>query len=641
MITNSANKVIVAGNGVQTSFAFSFVGVAASDLSAIYTDANGNETVLAQGPGSTQFQVSLNTAQSGSLWGVGGSVTYNPGGTPIAIGTTLTIVREIAFTQSVSLQNQSSYGQYAQAAEQAMDLLEMQIQQIAEAQNRVLSAPIVDPSTINLTLPPAAQRANTGIAFDNEGNVIAGTLPVSGIISTAMQPVVDAASIAAARTALGLGTMATLTPNFGLQENVSGAGDVDVNFATDQDAANQTVVAAFHLTQRFATGALSYSLPRADTLWNGFGFWVMALAAPVTFAPNSNDNFPGLAGGASLVIPVGSQAYITTNAATSGTWWATGVQRIGLNSPLNLQINAAVSGSALTVALKDANGLDPSSTSPVLIAFRDPTLTGGDTQIAAITAALSITAPAGASFGTANGICSKLWLVAFNNAGAVVLGLWQSVTGGGTPTNVATLDESSKQSPAAIGAGSTSPATFYAASALANVAFRVLGYIEFGTAQATAGQWVEPPTKIQVAGIGIRRPGDRFNPVLNSTTTVGSTSSATFAALSSGQSALIVVSSPANLVRAGAAGTVGGNTNGQFSEIQMARGSTLIGVPQSNDCDVSTGHTIGGVSLTAYDAPQTAGGVTYNIYGKASAGGTLSYPFSSTGSTLELEEIMT
>ena len=196
-VSTSANKVIVAGNGAQTSFAFSFIGVAAADLSVIYTDASGNQTTLTQGPGATQYQVTLNAAAAGQLWGIGGSITYNPSGTPIATGTTLTIVRTIPYTQGISLQNQASFGQYAQSAETALDLLEMQVQQIGESQARVISAPIVDPSTINLTLPAAAQRANLALLFDSQGNVIAGQAPAAGTISSAMQPVVNAASLAA------------------------------------------------------------------------------------------------------------------------------------------------------------------------------------------------------------------------------------------------------------------------------------------------------------------------------------------------------------------------------------------------------------------------------------------------------------
>ncbi len=82
----------------------------------------------------------------------------------------------------------------------------MQTQQLAEQEGRTLQFPIVDQAPAT-TLPAAAQRANMGLAFDASGNPIAGTLP-SAAVSSAMMPVFQAASLTAARTALGLGAAA-------------------------------------------------------------------------------------------------------------------------------------------------------------------------------------------------------------------------------------------------------------------------------------------------------------------------------------------------------------------------------------------------------------------------------------------------
>ena len=184
-ITNSQNKIVIAGSGAQTSFGFGFVGVSASDISVIFTNSSGISTTLAQGPGSTQYQLTLNAPAPGQLWGIGGTVVYNPSGTPIPAGTTLTIVRDLPLEQTTSIQNQASFGQYLQATEQALDQVDMQVQQVGEAQNRVVSAPVVDPSGINLTLPAASFRANQLLGFDGSGNVIATSGSVA-VISTAI-----------------------------------------------------------------------------------------------------------------------------------------------------------------------------------------------------------------------------------------------------------------------------------------------------------------------------------------------------------------------------------------------------------------------------------------------------------------------
>lgn len=319
-VQSAANKTIALGNGVQTQFAFGFVGVAAAYLSVIFTDASGNETVLTQGAGATQYQIVLNAPVPGAIWGLGGTVTYNPSGTPIANGTTLTIFRTLPLTQAISLQNQISLAELGNGAETGLDTLEMQIQQVAEQINRVIVAPIVDPSTINLILPPAAQRANQVLAFDGAGNVIAGSTPATGIISTAMQPVVSAASLAAGRTAFGLGNIAVENIGAGLQDD--GAGSVRTASIISQVASNQAIHKANHTNFYAATGALNFTFDRANTLFNGFEITIYALTAAITLIPNAADQFIGLSSGTPLVVPQGSVTIITTDGATSGKFYA-------------------------------------------------------------------------------------------------------------------------------------------------------------------------------------------------------------------------------------------------------------------------------------------------------------------------------
>ena len=199
-VTNSTNKMIAQGNGATTVFSFTFIGVAASDVEVIFTDALGNQTVLTP----SQYTLALNPPLPGQLWGNGGSVTYPTvasGAPPIAAGTSLTIARELPYTQGISISNQTTA--YLSVIEQALDLLTMQAQQLAEQEGRTLQFPIVDlaPTT---TLPAAVQRANMGLAFDANGNPIAGALP-SVAVSSTMAPVFQASSLAAALQALGGG----------------------------------------------------------------------------------------------------------------------------------------------------------------------------------------------------------------------------------------------------------------------------------------------------------------------------------------------------------------------------------------------------------------------------------------------------
>ena len=347
-VNNSANKVIAAGNGVQTVFAFGFIAVAASNISVIVTDNLGNETTLS----TAQYSISLNAAGTGQLWSVGGAVTYPLSGSPIATGWTLTILRELSLTQLVSLSNQGN--QFPSAVESALDVLEMQIQQLSELFNRAISVPVVD---INapLPLPPVAQRANLARAFDSNGNPIAAALPSSGIISSAMQPVVDAASLAAGRAALGLGALATEGFGAGLQDD--GAGNARVSQTIVADATSQPVVAGFHLQRHIATGPITYTLARANTYWNGFGFWIeVPGGGQVTLAINAADSIEGQASGTSGFLSIGSSSFITTDAASAGTWRVQG-GFIGISGFLTM-VTSGVNGPTLKAGTNAASGDD-------------------------------------------------------------------------------------------------------------------------------------------------------------------------------------------------------------------------------------------------------------------------------------------
>lgn len=318
-VNSSTNRIVVLGNGVQTQFAFNFIGVGVPYISVILTDAGGTETPLTLGAGSNQYQLVLNPPVAGAIWGLGGTVTYNPGGVPIPSGSTLTILRTLPLTQAITLQNQASVAALGKGAETGIDTGVMQAQQINEKIGRAILANVTNLAP-PLPLPPAAQIANLGLCADASGNNIVGcSLAPNGIISSAMQPVVSAATLALGRAAFGLGSIAVESIGGGLEDD--GAGNVRTIEHVVQDSSNQAAGAAFHQTQRIASGPLTYTLARANTLFNGFSFTVTALTGSITFAPDANDNFPGLSGGASFIIPAGATAQITTDAATTGTWY--------------------------------------------------------------------------------------------------------------------------------------------------------------------------------------------------------------------------------------------------------------------------------------------------------------------------------
>lgn len=208
-VTAGSNKVTLQGNGASGppgmpfSLGTTFIGVNNQYIQVIYTDAAGLETVLA----ANQFTLTLTPGQPPN-WGYGGILVYPLTGAAIASGTSLTVVRTLPLAQAITLQNQSSYGQYASASETAMDLLDLQIQQIATTFARALVAPPTDPDA-NLVIPNATARANQLLGFDGAGLPIAAE-PSSALVSIAMQPVVAASTLAAARAAMGIDTSSIL-----------------------------------------------------------------------------------------------------------------------------------------------------------------------------------------------------------------------------------------------------------------------------------------------------------------------------------------------------------------------------------------------------------------------------------------------
>src|SRR6266849_4864326 len=275
-VSTSLNKIIYKGNGATTVFPFTFPGVAAADIQVFFTDVLGNVTLLA----ASSYTLSLNAPTGTNPTGAGGSVTYNPLGVPIPINTSLTILRTLPLVQSTSLANQGTL--YQPVEEAALDYLMMTVQQTAEIGNRELTVAVSDPPPN--PLPAVAARANQVLGFDASGSPIAvSTLPAA-TVSSAMQPVVNAATLAAGRTALGLGAIATEGIGSGLQDD--GASNVRTFFQEVSDSTGQSVTSAFHQQIRVASVGITYTFPLTSTLWNGFGFWIYASTGTVTLAIN-------------------------------------------------------------------------------------------------------------------------------------------------------------------------------------------------------------------------------------------------------------------------------------------------------------------------------------------------------------------
>lgn len=496
-VSTTANKVSYAGNGATTAFSFSFPGVDEDDIAVYITDSDGEITELA----SNLYTVTLTAAIPPNPTGIGGSVAYPLTGSPLAAGNTLTILRTLPITQPTSLANQGT--SFQSVFEQALDQQTMIIQQLSELLGRQITVAVSDDDPT--ALPAAAERASMLMGFDADGNPIAVELTDAGevLVSSAMIPVVEAASLALARTALGLGGLSTLGLGAGLEND--GADNARVINTPSTDATGQAVVASFHTDERHASAAITYTFPAVSTLFDGFGFFIYALGGDVTLAINAGDSFSGGTAGQSLVVPQGTRVFVSTDGVT--TLFVRGVDPLPYGLIQNAGLTASVAGGNLTVALVDRNGNNASTSSPIIATFRSPTATNGGPVNLAITAALSIVAASGASLGTVNGVQSKVWVVLFNDGGNPRLGLINCLS----DTDIYPLGQYPVASSTQVSAGATAAQTFYTnGAAVSSKSYLVLGYLtwEIGNTIATAGVWSAAPSRNMPYGPAVKLPGE-------------------------------------------------------------------------------------------------------------------------------------
>lgn len=193
-ISSNVSRVDIPGNGSATVFSFSPVIIfAASNLQVYVRDSAGNQTTITQGVGATNWALNFSTFPAT------GSITYPAtGGTPLPVGSTLTIKRVLDLTQLVHLTNQGAY--FANVQEAVFDYITCLSQQLQDGLNHTIQLPVTD-ATAPITLPTSTLRALQLLGFDASGNPIAAQ-PSSALVSSAMQAFTASASTSAAEAIL-------------------------------------------------------------------------------------------------------------------------------------------------------------------------------------------------------------------------------------------------------------------------------------------------------------------------------------------------------------------------------------------------------------------------------------------------------
>lgn len=149
-----------------------------------------------------------------------------------------------------------------------------------------------------------------------------------------------------------------------------------------------------------------------------------------------------------------------------------------------IDVSTDISGNC-TCTVLTLSGENPSETNPVFCGFRTRT---GSYQVRAIDAGLSLTIPSDALLGVDDDNYRIWWGLVDVGDGSVLPAARNCSTG----TQIFPLAEYAFATTTSIGSGSDSAGVFYAASAVSDKPFRIIGFSDWDHDLVGAGEWDDP-----------------------------------------------------------------------------------------------------------------------------------------------------
>ena len=235
-----------------------------------------------------------------------------------------------------------------------------------------------------------------------------------------------------------------------------------------------------------------------------------------------------------------------------------------------------------------------------------------------VTAATSFaTGVSGSTFGALNATPFKLWVTAWNNGGTVALGVGKPATSKG----VTAINEGGFPASGVFNActNASSAGLIYTTAGLSSTPIRILGYLEWSTGLTVAGVWNVGPTIIQMAGRGVKRPGEIVQGYADSFAAGSGSSTASTSFVDTNVTAPFTLSSAANSVawRFAIETTVVAAT--ELCTLQMTRGGVGVGATVPGAFGSTAAAYVNVASLFGTDFPGSTGPLQFTVRAKSSS----------------------
>jgi hypothetical protein len=252
-VSSTTTKVSFSGDGTTSAFAYSFKIFLDTELKVIVrTDSTGAEVTKTI---NTDYLVSNAGEQDGGTvtfkfdTGNSDDSNYDTTDRRPQSGETVLLKRVMTLTQNTDYTPNDSFP--AAAHEDALDKLTFINQQQQEELDRTFKFAETDVDAQDL--PASAERANKYLGFNSEGNAIAvdGTTNAT-TISTFGATLVDDANASAARTTLGLGSLAVLSAV--ADDSVTNAMMANDSVGADELIDNSVGAAAINISGNGSSG---------------------------------------------------------------------------------------------------------------------------------------------------------------------------------------------------------------------------------------------------------------------------------------------------------------------------------------------------------------------------------------------------